>query len=238
MTYKVELETFNGPMDLLLYLVRRSEVEITEVPIAKIADQFVTYVELMESLDVEYAAEFLVMAATLMDIKARTLVPQEVAANDDAEVELIDPREELIRELLEYKKIRDAALYLGQRLEDRTYRFESGAQVPELDEKPLEEIEVWDLFSAFSGLLKAIGAASQEIVSNEVPVETYMQMLLDKVSSAGRLPFEDLFDGTHDRGVIVGMFLALLELARLRRIRALQERDFGRIFIEVRGESD
>jgi len=236
MDYKVNLEAFSGPMDLLLYLVRRSEVDIYDIPIAEITDQFLGYVELMEALDIEYAAEFLVMAATLMDIKAKMLVPQEVAEDDEEEEDFLDPREELIRELIEYKKIRDAALYLEGRLHDRSGRFESGSKAPELEERPLEEVEVWDLFSAFNKLLREIGAGAREIVSHDVPVETYVKRILKRLGAAGRLEFSALFEDRTDRDALIGVFLALLELVRRGRIRAFQKGDFGEITLELREE--
>ena len=156
-------------MDLLLYLIRQNEVDICDIPIAKIAEQFVSYVEIIEQLDIEYAAEFLLMAATLMDIKARMLVPQTLEGEGEAEEELFDPRDELVSELLEYKKFHDAALYLGERYEERGRRFESGADMLDPGEKPLEEVEIWDLFNAFGALLKQIGAGGVEIASTDVP---------------------------------------------------------------------
>jgi len=236
MTYRVQLESFHGPMDLLLYLVRKNEVELSRIPIATIADQFLEYLELMESLDIEYAAEFLVMAATLMDLKAKSLVPQLPDEEDEEDEELVDPREELIRELIEYKRTRDAAGYLEERLRARTRKFESGASEPELDERPIEEVEVWDLFSAFSRLLDEIGAGSGEIVSKELPLDAYIKMILARLGRSGRLSFRELFVDAGDRAAVVGMFAALLELVRLKRLRAFQEREFGEITLELRGE--
>ena len=224
-------------MDLLLYLVRQSEVDICDIPIAEIAGQFLAYVEMLEALDIEYASAFLVMAATLMDIKAKMLVPKQPDGEDEDEEDLIDPREELVRELLEYKKVRDAALYLEGRFDERRRMFESGAEAPEPGEKPLEEIEVWDLFTAFSKLLKQIGAGTSQIVSRELPIEAYIEVILQRLESAGRLAFVDLFDASADRTSIVGTFVALLELVRQGRIRALQESEFGDIVIELRREA-
>ncbi len=234
--YRIDLEAFCGPMDLLLYLVRRNEVDIYDIPVAKIADQFVAYVDLMEALDIEYAAGFLVLAATLMDIKARMLVPQEAVIEGEEDEELLDPREELVRELLEYKQVRDTALYLQERFDERTHRFESGAETPDLDEKPLEEVQVWDLFAAFSTLLRQIGAGMTEIVSDDVPVAAYITLILERIGAGKRLAFAALFDGARNRAAIVGMFIALLELMRQRRIRAFQDREFGDITIELRDE--
>jgi len=234
MAYKVQLSVFNGPMDLLLYLIRQNEVDIYDIPIATIADQFVAYLELMKALDIEYAAEFLVLAATLMDLKARMLVPQDPAAEDDEAEELLDPREELVRELLEYKKYHDAAVYLGERFDQRQQRFASGAEPPALDERPLEEIEVWDLFSAFAAILKQIGAGDVEIVSTEVPAQAYMKMILDRLQGEGALLFTQLFGGLRERAAVAGIFLAILELVRLRQIRAVQDREFGEITLQIR----
>ncbi len=234
MAYKVELTSFAGPMDLLLYLIRQNEVDIYDIPIAKITEQFVAYIELMEELDIEYAAEFLLMAATLMDIKARMLVPQAPPGDEEGEEELLDPREELVRELLEYKKFHDAALYLGERFDDRTQRFAPGAQSLGIEERSLEEVEVWDLFSAFGSLLKAIGARGVEISSTELPVSAYIGMILERLGGEGRISFSSLFKELPSRMAMVGMFIALLELVRLQRIRAFQGSEFGEISIEPR----
>jgi segregation and condensation protein A len=234
MTYKVQLEAFSGPMDLLLYLIRQNEVDIYDIPIANIATQFVSYLELMQSLDIEYTAEFLVTAATLMDIKARMLVPQDVAADGVEEEDIIDPRDELVRELLEYKKFHDAALYLTQLSDDRARRYESGATPPELDEKPLEQVEIWDLVTAFAAILKQIGTGPVEINSAEIPVGTYITMILERLAGRKTVVFAQLFDGTSDRVAIVGIFLALLELIRQKRALAYQEANFGEITLVAR----
>ncbi len=237
MNYKVQLETFAGPMDLLLYLIRTNEVDIYDIPIALITEQFVSYLELMEALDIEYAAEFLVMAATLMDIKARMLVPQELPVDGEEDEELIDPRDELVRELLEYKKFHDVAQYLADMYDERQQQFESGGEAPEVEERPLEEIAVWDLFSAFSSVLRQIGAVGVEITSKELPVETYISLILERMPLGVKVPFTSLFDGLTDKGELVGMFLAILELVRLRSVSAFQEREFGEIMIEMRPSS-
>ena len=237
MDYRVNLDAFSGPMDLLLYLVRRSEVDIYGISMAEITDQFLSFTELMEALDIEYAAAFLVMAATLMDIKARMLVPQQICENDEDEEDFLDPRAELIKELLEYKNVRDKAIYLEGRFHERSGRFESGGEAPMLDERPLEELEVWDLFTAFSDLLRQIGAGTTEIVSHDVPVETYIRRVLERLAGGARLEFKALFDEGGDRAAVIGLFLALLELVRLRRVRAFQDGDFGEIALELRGET-
>ncbi len=233
MGYKVDLDAFSGPMDLLLYLVRRSEVDIYDIPIAEITEQFVGYIELMDALDIEYAAAFLVMAATLMDIKARTLLPSEAIDDDAEQDDWLDPREELIRELLEYKKVRDTAIYLDERFEDRSRRFESGGETPQVGERPLEEVQVWDLMSAFADLLKETGQAVSEIVSSELPVKSFMSQILARLESFGRVEFTLLFEDRSDRAALIGVFLALLELMRMRKVRAFQDGDFARITIEL-----
>jgi segregation and condensation protein A len=162
------------------------------------------------------------------------LVPQTLDGEAEEDEELFDPREELVRELLEYKKFHDAALYLGERYEDRGRRFESGADMLDPGDRPLEEVEVWDLFNAFGALLKAIGAGAVEIASTDVPVSAYMEMVVARLEESGRLAFSDFFSDLQGRVALVGMFLALLELVRLQRIHAVQERDFGDICIELR----
>src|SRR4051812_16462872 len=148
MSYTVALETFHGPLDLLLYLVKRNEVDILDIPIAAVADQFVAYLQVMQTLDVELAGDFLVMAATLLEIKSRLLLPPEAHAEED---ELDDPRNELVKQLLEYRKFKDAASTLeglAERQGTRLARDETHDAGPTAEPR-VKPVELWDLVSAF-----------------------------------------------------------------------------------------
>jgi segregation and condensation protein A len=241
--YRVRLDAYSGPMDLLLYLIRKEEVDIYDIPIARIAEQYQEYLELLQALDVNLAGEFLVLAATLMEIKSRMLLPHPPPL---AEGEEGDPRMELVRELLEYKRFRDAAEGLKERAQEQQLKFprltqsevpaEGDAQgVEAKSAKPLHEVELWDIFAAFRKLMQeTLGPLPRTILYDDVPVSEYMDRVLEQLRQAPSLRFWDLFAGRRDRLHVVGTFLALLELIRSRRVLALQEGPFGDIHLELR----
>ena len=221
--YKVELDSYNGPLDLLLYLVKQEEVDIQDIPIARITEQFVRQIEIMEHIDPDHIGEFLVMAATLMEIKSRTLLPK--PPPEDTPAELTDPRLELVRQLLEYKRFKDAASNLAQAAELQTRRFGRipaflpRPQEPELD---LDHVQIWDLLKAFGQVLEqiGIGAARHEVLYDDTPIALHAADLMDQLERAGgSLAFERIFAGRR-RGEAIGLFLALLELIRSQRVRA------------------
>ena len=234
--YRVNLDIYNGPLDLLLYLIRRDEVDIYDIPIARITEQYVQYVDVLKRLDPNLAGEFLVMAATLMEIKTRMLLPAGPQDGEGEGVE-IDPRAELVRQLLEYKAFKDAAGDLREAAAARAMRFgrqparESEAE-PQLD---LEDAQVWDLVEAFGKLMEAIGlaAATHEVIYDDTPIELHETDILDRIQREGDVTFQRVFEGRTVRNEIVGLFLALLELIRLRRVLAVQDRNFGEIHIRI-----
>jgi segregation and condensation protein A len=239
MDYLVELDTFRGPLDLLLYLVKRNEVDICDIPIARIADQFLEYLRLMELIDVERAGEFLVMAATLMEIKSRTLLPR----NEEFAEKEEDPRKELVRQLLEYKKIKDAAALLEAQAERQLYRLprfpvESAADADPASQ-PLRAVELWDLVSAFGRLMReTLALQPNQIVVDETPMQVYMDTIVERLKQTSHLPFAAFFTPPLHRLRLVGLFLAMLELIRMRRIEVEQEVSFGEItlnLVEVSG---
>ena len=237
--YRVNLEIYNGPLDLLLYLIRREEVEIYDIPIARITEQYVQYVELLKDLDPNLAGDFLVMAATLMEIKTRMLLPSPPPEDVDSESLEIDPRAELVRQLLEYKAFKDAAGELKSAADLQTMmyprpRADLGADGGEV-ELDLEDVQVWDLLDAFDRMMAAIGAqpGGQEIIYDDTPVELHAADILDRLGRDGAMPFENIFAGRSGRGEILGLFLALLELIRRRQIQATQETNFGSIHIRL-----
>jgi segregation and condensation protein A len=238
--YKVKFEVFEGPLDLLLYLIKKQEVDIYEVNLTQLATQFIEYIEVMRILDLEIAGEFLVMASTLMYIKSRELVPVdqqvEVEEEDDGE----DPRWELIRQLVEYKKFKDAAARL-QELEARqedVYRREAPKPVFETEpQKP--DVSIFDLINAVNTILKRVAqreGESREIFEDQWSVSEKIEMLVRIISEKARVKFSDLFEGATSRTEVVVTFLAMLELIRLRQIICVQPDHFVEIEI-IRAES-
>ena len=233
--YKVALEVYNGPLDLLLFLIRRDEVDIYDIPIAQVTGQYVKYVEVLEHLDPEAVSEFLVLAATLMEIKSRTLLPS--PPPQEAEDELIDPRLELVRQLLQYKKFKDAARSLEESAYQQSQKHSRFPVLPLArgDELELEEVDIWDLVDAFKRVLEQIGKAGEvhEVGIDDTPVALIAEDLVDSIERAGGTQkFEEIFTG-RTRPELIGLFLALLELIRQRRVRVSQDRPFGTILIHL-----
>lgn len=229
--YRVQLDVFSGPMDLLLYLVRRDELDIQDITILRVTEQYIDYVKVLEQLDPNAAGDFLVMAATLIELKSRALLPSPPleAVDDD------DPRTPLVRQLLEYKRFKDAARRLGSAAEERSKRFKrSPADLPaELEGVELEEAEVWDLLTAFGQVMSSIGkgAGVHEIISDDTPVALYCAEIVAALERDGPMRFIALFEGRDSRMELIGLFLALLELIRRKRLRAEQEQAFGEIYL-------
>jgi segregation and condensation protein A len=239
MEYQVELATFRGPMDLLLYLVKREEVDVCDIPIARITEQFLEYMRVIEMLDVELAGDFLVTAATLMEIKSRMLLPrpEEIAEEDD------DPRKELVRQLLEYKKFKEAASLLEAQAEQQSYRLPRLAveTLPDRDLslQPLRQVELWDLVSAFGRLMReTLALQPQQIVVDQTPIHVYMDIILQRLGRSSRLAFSTLFEPPFQRGRIVGIFLACLELIKGQLVIAEQDDVYGEIWISAKASNE
>jgi len=234
--YRVNLDVYNGPLDLLLYLIRREEVDIYDIPIARVTEQYVAYVQMLDSLNANLAGEFLVMAATLMEIKTRMLLPTPSAEEGDASDLEIDPRAELVRQLLEYKAFKDAAGDLRGAAETQARRFPRHPVLPEAGEAELdlEDVQIWDLLEAFNGILEAIGAdkPTHQVIYDDTPIELHAEDILDRLRREGPLTFRDIFEGRTTRAEVLGLFLAILELVRLKKVLARQDRNFGEIRIE------
>lgn len=237
--YRVELDVFTGPLDLLLYLIRRDEVDIQDIPVARVAEQYIEYVHLLEQIDPNAAGEFLVLAATLAELKSRALLPTPpIEPLDESD----DPRVMLVRQLLEYKRFKDAARRLGSAADERAARFErSPANLPpELREMELEDVEVWDLLAAFGKVMASIGQGPglREIRYDDTPIEVYSTSIVETLEMERSTTFEALFSNRRDRAEVIGLFLALLELIRRRRVRAEQERVFGTIYLFLREDEE
>ena len=233
MNYQVHLDTFHGPLDLLLYLVKREEVDVLDIPIARLAGQFLEHLQVMQHLDVELAGEFLVMAATLMEIKSHSLVPAEDRLEGEDEP---DPRRELVRQLLEYRKFKDAAHALEERAEQHA-TFLARVQ-PEESNQPgapaVRAVELWDLVSAFARLMRETQATQpQSVVVDDTPQHVYEDMIRAQLREYGRVSFLALFTPPHHRARLIGLFLAALELIRRFEVWVEQPDPFGEIWLSV-----
>ena len=233
---KVQLEIFEGPLDLLLYLVKKEEVNIYEVNLTKIATQFIEHVQLMREFDLDVAGEFLVMAATLMFIKSRELLPknQQAEIPDDEDEE--DPRYELIRQLVEYKKFKDAAARLQERESFQEQIYPRVAARPELIIEASEErprVSIFDLVNAVSTILKRFDQREQarDVFEEKWSVSEKIEALADLVKTRPRLRFSEVFAQATSRSEVVVTFLALLELIRMKQLRVEQPEAFAEIEI-------
>jgi len=238
--YRVKLDIYNGPLDLLLYLIRRAEVDIQDIPIATITEQYLHYVELIKQLDLDLAGEFLVMAATLMEIKSAMLLPRDEVPQDAAE-DLSDPRMDLVRQLLEYKNFKDRAAQLAARAEEQSERHRRPLtdlkrlrqELQHEQELDIESLQVWHLFDAFQRLMQATlaGKKGHQVFTDDTPIDIYETDILDRAQHQKPLTFAAVFTGRSSRIEMVGLFLALLELIRQKLVRIEQENDFGHIYI-------
>jgi len=231
--YKVKLEVFEGPLDLLLYLIKKDEVDIYDISIERITSQYLAFMEAFKTLDLDVAGEFIVMAANLIYIKSRSLLPAHVQPPEE-EVEEDDPRWDLIRQLVEYKKFKDAAARLGEReaLQNSLYqRLPDAADAH--PERPLGEVSVFDLIHAFNNVLKRLTAQEnlREIFEENFTVSDKIDLIMKLTASGVPLKFTELFASVASRTEIVVTFLALLELIRLKQLRCMQDEAFGDIEI-------
>jgi segregation and condensation protein A len=233
---KVQLEIFEGPLDLLLYLVKKEEVDIYEVNLTKIAGQFIEHVELMKELDLDIAGEFLVMAATLIYIKSRELLPKNQQAEVPEEEDEEDPRWELIRQLVEYKKFKDAAASLQQRelLQEQIYARIPGR--PEFATEPTSvrpEVSIFDLVNAVNSILKRFGQRQQtrDVFEERWTVSEKIELVAGFIRDRSRLRFSELFESAASRVEVIVTFLAVLELIRLKQLRIEQPEPFAEIEI-------
>lgn len=236
--YRVRLPVFNGPLDLLLDLIERREMDITKVSLAEVADQFVEHLSSLDRLDPGHLADFLVVAAKLLWIKSQALLPRPPSAEEDEEDE--DMGELLARQLREYKRFKEAALVLRQREEAGSYCYVRTAPPPHFERhlKP-GEVSIADLGQALRRLL----AASPDVPATPVSIRAAVISLSEKIEELesrvlrrGQVTFEELFDPSTSRPEVIVTFLALLELIKRGRVRARQERLFGEILILARRE--
>src|SRR4051794_4854573 len=251
--YRVQLDVYNGPLDLLLFLLKRDEGDIYDIPISRILDTYMEYVEVLRQLDdagldINVAGEFLVMAATLMEIKSAMLLPRQEEQTKDgqrsAAADLTDPRYELIQQLLEYKRFKDTAVLLERHQHEHENRF---PRIParvngEADEPPpvdLDEVQVWDLLAAFSRLMAEVGVRRprfHEVTYDDTPIDLHAADIEDRLKREGKLTLRQLIEGRNSRSEMIGVFLALLELIRQKKVLVQQPQEgpdqLGEVTIE------
>ncbi|MBL9113500.1 MAG: segregation/condensation protein A [Verrucomicrobiaceae bacterium] len=231
--YKVKLDIFEGPLDLLLYLIKKDEIGIYDVSIERITRQYLDYVDTFKMLNIELASEFIVMAANLMYIKSRELLPK-VQQPPDEDAEEDDPRWELIRQLVEYKKFKDAAQFLGLQEIKADEFFAANPEPPDLSEAPkVAQAGIFDLIRAFQKVLQRFEKTDdiREIVDDRYTVAGKIDHLLDTVPVGARIPFESLFASAASRSELIVTFLAILELTKLNHFQIEQEQLLGAIVV-------
>ena len=231
--YKVKLEVFEGPLDLLLYLIKQDEIDIYDISIERITGQYLEYLQAFKELNIELAGEFIVMAANLIYLKSRSLLPvDQQPPEEDAEED--DPRWDLIRQLIEYKKFKEAAAELHQRAleQERIFAREGGPSHLQ-DPLRLGEVGIFQLINAFQTVIKRVEAREdvQEIFGERFSVSEKIDAILQRVAVGAPIRFSDLFGAVVSRLEVVVTFLALLELIRLRQVRAVQKNIFAEIEI-------
>lgn len=231
MSYKIKLEIFEGPFDLLLYLIKKNELNIYDIPIATILEQYLQYLELMRLLDLNIAGEFIVVAATLMQIKSKMLLPQEVNPLDEIPEDEKDPRAELVKRLLEYRQFKEAADQL--RLKERA-RQDIFKRQPVIEDKEsgesFFEASLFDLINAFSRALKDVPKELfYEVIKDEFTVEGKVHELLHRFMETPRISLSSLFVQARSKLEVIATFLAVLELIRLKEVIVVQKAVFGDI---------
>ena len=236
--YPIRLQHFEGPLDLLIHLIKKNEVNIYDIPIALITHQYLEYLSLMQELNLDLAGEFLVMAATLIHIKSRMLIPRPTP-EVDGELDEEDPREALVRRLLEHQKFKAAAELLHERetLRSAQHRRPDAAvaEAAGEEQEPELEVDLFSLLAAFRGVLERAKSRPRVVLPPEqMSIEQRIEQLLERLSETEAVGFEELFADANTRGALIVTFLALLEMIRLKLIRAFQSGSFGPIRVYKR----
>lgn len=239
--YRVQIEEFEGPLDLLLHLIKKSEVDIYNIPIAAITRQYLEYIDLMKELNLDIAGEFLVMAATLLQIKSRMLLP--IQQEEDGEAEVEDPRAELVRRLLEYQRYRDASQLLNCRNLLGRDVFARKFEAPELAEvEPVEEpadVELFELIEAFQKVLSRVSVDTfHDVVADGISIADRISQVLSVLHVEKTVAFESLFEGCITRDMLVVTFLSILELCKLKLIKVVQSESLGSIWLHLAAQPE
>ncbi len=238
MTFDIKLHEFSGPIDLLLFLVRRQEIEISHVSLSQVVEQFLEYLDVLQEIEFDSIGEFIDVASQLVEIKSRQALPTN---EDDPDSPYVDPREDLVARLLLYKEFRDAASLLeeqGASWQLRYPRIQDDIPPRKIDlaSQPIRNIELWDLVSAFGRVLRDnVRLQPERVVLDETPIQVYMQRIHQRIVQQGRVVFSQLFTPGMHKSAMVGVFLAVLELARHHGVHAEQPDTHGEIYL-VPGE--
>jgi len=232
--FRIELPNFEGPLDLLLHLIRKHELDILDLPISFITDKYLEYLDLMEGMNLDIVSEYLVMAATLAHIKSKTLLPRPPEDQDDEDEDQLDPRAELIRRLLEYQKYKTVASDLGERAISGRDVFSRGAPRPTSDgQPPLKEVSVFKLLDALQKIAKRVNASiALEVDAERMTIQDRIGALVDMLRDRRRCRFDELFEGVSTSYDLVVTFLALLEMAKMRLASIYQTDHEEPIYLE------
>ncbi|MFM2096286.1 MAG: Segregation and condensation protein [Planctomycetota bacterium] len=235
--FRVDLSVYRGPLDLLLYLVRKHEVDVTEIALAGVTKQFIEHIEVLQQIDVDAVGEFLEMASTLMELKSRLVLPH---GGEEVEAEA-DPADDLVQRLLEYKKFRDAASMLDEQSrnwQQHYPRLVDGLPTRSVDktQQPIHEVELWDLVSAFGRIIRENQVAHPaNIVYDDTPLQTHMRRIHGRLVEHGKVSFSEMFEPGMHKSAMIGVFLAILELVRHHRVETEQSSMHGEIWV-LQGE--
>ncbi|MCH2372897.1 MAG: segregation/condensation protein A [Planctomycetes bacterium] len=244
-SFRAKVDSYNGPLDLLLYLIKKDEIDLFDIPLARVVDQYRLYLDLLKEIDPNVCGEFLVLAAQLIEIKSKRLLPAAVVDEDGGEVE--DPRLDLVRQLLEFKKYKERAMLLENRFEEyrrryhRPYKAIPDLNLDDLGALSLGKVSVWDLLTAFQRVQFALGSRGpHRVFLKERPLSEYVARIETVLSEADdrATGFEELFEGAVNREDAIGLFLGILELCKQYRLVVEQEDLFGRIVVRLRDAAE
>jgi segregation and condensation protein A len=247
--YNVSLDVYSGPLELLLYLIKRDEVDIHDIPIARITHQYLQHVELIRRIDINLAGDFLVMAATLMEIKSRMLIPRPppdpndpaAAAGPNGVEDWSDPRAELVKHLLAYKEFKDAADHLQRRARTEALRYPRAVRRPEgIAPLEIQDLDLFALIDAFNAIMTSVGhsAYGHEVVYDDTPISLHQADILDRLARDGGMTLQAMFVGRTGKSEMIGLFLAMLELIRQKKIAVEQSQPLGDVRITLRDDVD
>lgn len=232
--FRVQLDQYRGPVELLLYLVRRNELEIQDVTLSAMIEQYLEYLEVLQEIDINLVGDFLEIASLLIETKMRSILP---STDDASDIDDSDPREDLVHRLLLYKDFKDVSILLEEQSREWQNRYpricnDLPQRKIDLRSQPIHEVELWDLVSSFGRVLKnSLPNREESIVLDDTPIHVYMQRVHGRLKTAGNLKFTDLFEPEMHKSALVGMFLAVLELVRHHHVRTEQVGEHGDIQI-------
>jgi segregation and condensation protein A len=232
--FRVDLDVYRGPLDLLLYLVRKHEVELTEIPLSKIADQYLAHLETLQLLEIDDVGDFLEIASLLLEIKSRQALPRQT---EEVEEQVDEAKQDLVQRLLEYKRFKDAAVILEERSREwsrRVGRQSNDFPDRELDlaEQPIGDVELWDLVSAFGRIIREQQELDPtSIVYDDTPIDVYMKQVHQRLVRTGSMAFGEVFEAGMHKSAMIGVFLAVLELSRRYNVLLEQSEPHGEIVL-------